>query len=51
MNVCKKKNPASFYGKNSQQSGTRGNIPQCNKHYIRQTHRQHCNQWAKTIIS
>lgn len=38
-------NSTSTYDKNSQQGGYRGDVPQCNKDHIRQTHSKHHSQW------
>ena len=37
-----------FMIKNTQQSGSRGSMPQHNKGHIRETYSQHHTQWAKT---
>lgn len=37
-----------IYDKNTQQSGSRGSIPQHNKGHIQETYSQHHSHWAKT---
>ena len=50
LNRCIKgiwQNSTSVHDKNSQKGGIRGNIPQCNKGLIWQSHRSHYIQWWK----
>ena len=41
-------NPAPICDKNTEQSGSRGSTPQCNKGHMRETYSQHHIQWVKT---
>ena len=39
-----------MYDKNTQQSGSRGIVPQHDKGHLQETYNQHHTQWAKTKI-